>query len=130
MKLQLSALVLVASCASCNSIRSIDVCLINDAQHLANCALKDVKYIKQYPSQMLGYSAFDKVAMSELGDKLVQCDTDGRLPSGDSTLSDMHICQITASGCGDLSLSSLDGYYAVPPSSLQKIKDKLSFCTR
>lgn len=121
-------LLLFVGCACKPVQRVITVCRID--QESADCAKGDKKFVLKFPSEMVGYYAFQQDSMILLSDRLEECETNGRLPRNDTTWMDMQTCEISFNDCNGLDFSLMNGFFAVDSSSRQKIIDRLEFCKR
>ena len=88
---------------------------------IGECSDSDKDYQLKFPSEMGGWVCWDLKAQMLLGERLQQCEQDGKLPKNDQTWIDM----LTLT-CPDDGI--LDMYICTNQSGSHKIKSKLDWC--
>jgi len=125
---KLLLLLLISACASCKrDLRSNDICIVDSDARKANCANLRKRYELNFPEKLVNWYAFSGEDFLILGNALEECEL-GRRPK--DPLSLMDICRIDMVSCGRKSLSQIDGFYAIEPTTMRKVVQRIDFCLR
>lgn len=128
------ALLFLSACVT--STRGIDICVLDVPSDAASCAKKSKQY-KKTVGQLVGWYAMDELSYQIIGDKIAQCNVDGKLPKEDIFF-EIELCRIEA----DNAVCTLNNdtvvedkmhihqWFATDDRGLQKIKAKLDYCMR
>lgn len=124
-------LFLLVGCASCRDPkRLIDICQIFTDEEMGYCAKGDKKSQRTFPWQFDKWTCWSELSQQRLGEKLEQCELDGKLPRGDKTWQDMNTCLMNKDSCDNVSFSVMDGYFCTNDKGKQMILSRLEFCTK
>lgn len=127
-------LLFLSACVT--STRSVDICVLNVHGNEAYCAKKKKQY-KLEVKKMRGWLAMDDLSYQIIGEKIAQCNVDGKLPKED-IFYQIEVCEMSADhvDCtfngqtNPEDLIYVDGWFATNESGFQKIKAKLDYCMR
>lgn len=114
-------------------MRRISLCRIDKEIH---CARGKTKFDKKI-EELVGWQAVDELSIQKIGEKLSDCEVEGRLPN-DQTLKKLEVCTVLDGakevGCvwNEISvihpISHIDQFIATDKAGYQAIKSKLNSC--